>query len=740
MQAQPKHLYRFGEFSFDVRNRTLSSLREEKTVRLPPRAFDLLRVLIENREIVVSRDQLLIEAFPDVTYIDHNNIDRQIANLRRMLHDTPEAPRYIETVPRFGYKFIAEVDEVKESDEQTSVRAFIENLHREYLAFGATQSELSDKKLSGILDPDQIYVELECVTSDGKVRNALEWIQEGIEQNTGQLLLANFGMGKSFLTVRLMSYLLAQFERDAHGRIPLRFPLRDFTLDINQPRAILTALHKYASARGFGCQSNLEFEQLVKSGRFLFILDGIDEYPFLLNYIATDPAEGPIKVLEALNLSNFGALSWIATSRSGTFLQVSASGLMKYRVARLLEWRYEDQWPKYVRDCHEKLKCFAAIAANGPQTGNATDQHEQFLLSIDQRKNLKKLTNTPLFARMLVESWRRIVGTSGDSIDDDIDLYREYTDDILSERQVGGLHPNLDMRKRCLESLALYLLETSQSYCSIEDLKKVALRDNQDDGVFRITSFIEQLKTYSLLKSDSAGSLYFSHTSFFEYFLALALLRQVRRVGGWRNTELLTRCRFDVGKATFLARMLTKPEYLTLREDLAQTMLKDNHSLGTDFQRAVLEIALRSRISLEAAQLSRLDVTSLDFRNCDLRRAIMHGMIAPGCDFSDADLSGGAALIRADLDSCNLTRTNLRGAILRNATLTNIHIYGTDSNDDLPRLYGANLKGIHIGQEDANYLSDAIREDCLRMARESHPYDEQWCENALEDLKQANFI
>jgi uncharacterized protein YjbI with pentapeptide repeats len=574
--------------------------------------------------------------------------------------------------------------------------------------------------------------------ADGTVRNALEWVEEGVRANAGQLLLANYGMGKSFLTVKLMSHLIEQFDRDDRSRIPLRFPLRDFTLDINQPRAILTALHKYASAHGFGSHSDQEFEQLVMSGRFLFILDGIDEYPFLLNYTATEPAEGPMRVLEALNLSHFGACPWIATSRSGTFLQVPANRLSKYRVARLLDWRYEDQWPSYVQDCHEKLKCFETRVDNGPHTLNAEEQREQFLQSVDQRENLRRLTNTPLFARMLVESWRRIVETSRSLIADDLDLYREYTDNVLSERQLGGLHPDLEMRKRCLESLALYLSATNQSYCSIEDLKKAAGQDNQEAGVFKIAGFVEQLKTYSLLKCDAANSLYFSHTSFFEYFLALALLRQIRQAGSWKNTETLTRRRFELGRLSFLGRMLTKSEYATIREDLEQTLLNDNRGLGPDFQRNVLEAMLAGRFSLTGARLSKMDMTGLDFSQYDLRNAHLDGVIAPGCNFTDANLRG-TSLVRASSDSGNFTRADLRGATLYGATLTNIHVYQSDSANDLPHLYGANLKGLFISEEDRGYLRAAVEQAFNDFDARDHD-KLKWREKALNDLALANIV
>src|SRR3954454_18905232 len=95
--------YIFGRFRLDVEERRL--LRGSEEIRLRGKPFDTLRVLVENAGRLIRKDELMQAVWPD-TIVEENNVDHCISQLRKYLG---KDEHYIETVPRQGYRFTAEV-------------------------------------------------------------------------------------------------------------------------------------------------------------------------------------------------------------------------------------------------------------------------------------------------------------------------------------------------------------------------------------------------------------------------------------------------------------------------------------------------------------------------------------------------------------------------------------------------------------------------------------------------------
>jgi len=102
-------VYEFGPFRLDVKERRL--LRGERGVPLTGKAFDTLCFLVGRHGSLVPKEELLNALWPE-TSVEENNIDRNISTLRKALGEKSASPRYIETVPRVGYRFVAGVTEV----------------------------------------------------------------------------------------------------------------------------------------------------------------------------------------------------------------------------------------------------------------------------------------------------------------------------------------------------------------------------------------------------------------------------------------------------------------------------------------------------------------------------------------------------------------------------------------------------------------------------------------------------
>ncbi len=102
-------VYEFGPFRLDVKERRL--LRGERAIRLTAKAFETLCFLVERHGSLVPKEELLNAIWPE-TSVEENNIDRNISTLRKALGEKSASPRYIETVPRVGYRFVAPVTEL----------------------------------------------------------------------------------------------------------------------------------------------------------------------------------------------------------------------------------------------------------------------------------------------------------------------------------------------------------------------------------------------------------------------------------------------------------------------------------------------------------------------------------------------------------------------------------------------------------------------------------------------------
>jgi DNA-binding winged helix-turn-helix (wHTH) protein/Tol biopolymer transport system component len=133
MFTQPRHLFEFGRFRLDRTERFL--FQDGAAVPLSPRLFDTLLVLVENRGHVVQKNDLMQKVWNDVA-VEENNLTQSISALRKILGDNLDCPKFIETIPKRGYRFVAPVKEVSEEDAGSD-RPSVANLSgKEHLGTG----------------------------------------------------------------------------------------------------------------------------------------------------------------------------------------------------------------------------------------------------------------------------------------------------------------------------------------------------------------------------------------------------------------------------------------------------------------------------------------------------------------------------------------------------------------------------------------------------------------------------
>ena len=104
-------MLRFGPFEFDAHS---GELRKGATlVKVPYQPIEILKALLERPGELVTREQLRERLWPSDTFVDfEHGLNAAVRRIREALGDSADAPKYIETLPRRGYRFIAPVESV----------------------------------------------------------------------------------------------------------------------------------------------------------------------------------------------------------------------------------------------------------------------------------------------------------------------------------------------------------------------------------------------------------------------------------------------------------------------------------------------------------------------------------------------------------------------------------------------------------------------------------------------------
>jgi len=123
---QQNVIYQFGPFQLDTAEQILT--REGKPVALTGKAFQTLLVLVENSGRTVTKDDLLSKVWPD-TFVEELTLAQNISTLRKALLDDKSDSKYIQTVPRRGYRFVAPVIQLDESHAQATANIPAEQEH-----------------------------------------------------------------------------------------------------------------------------------------------------------------------------------------------------------------------------------------------------------------------------------------------------------------------------------------------------------------------------------------------------------------------------------------------------------------------------------------------------------------------------------------------------------------------------------------------------------------------------------
>src|SRR6476469_10832613 len=103
------HRVRLGEFQLYVESGELSG--NGTRVRLQIQSFELLKALLERPGQMVSREELRQRLWPGDTFVDfEHGLNAAVRRLREVLGDTADDPKFVETIPRRGYRLVAPIE------------------------------------------------------------------------------------------------------------------------------------------------------------------------------------------------------------------------------------------------------------------------------------------------------------------------------------------------------------------------------------------------------------------------------------------------------------------------------------------------------------------------------------------------------------------------------------------------------------------------------------------------------
>jgi len=172
-------LYEFGPFLLDTAERVL--LRDCEPVLLTPKAFEILTVLVRHSGHLVEKDELMRNVWPDA-FVEEANITQHVSTIRKALGEGTDDHRYIETVPRLGYRFVANVRELpwgsreRITDESSSLSVTTEDRGETSAAIPTARSHsLSASAVNEAVDATVGQLNLRP-----RSRNRLIWVSMGL--------------------------------------------------------------------------------------------------------------------------------------------------------------------------------------------------------------------------------------------------------------------------------------------------------------------------------------------------------------------------------------------------------------------------------------------------------------------------------------------------------------------------------------------------------------------------------
>jgi Tol biopolymer transport system component/DNA-binding winged helix-turn-helix (wHTH) protein len=199
MDQPTRHYYEFGPYRLETEERVLQ--RDGHPVSLTPKAFETLLVLVESGGRILDKEDLLKKIWPD-TFVEEVSLAKKVSILRKVLGEDA-GHHYIETIPRRGYRFVAEVREVWEEGPSQPTYRNGGNGHST-----KQEGETSDRELA-------------AAETNAAVNNPSKILAESTEPNRKRTLAGQAGWSATLLVVGLLAgFVIWQLIFRASSNVP----------------------------------------------------------------------------------------------------------------------------------------------------------------------------------------------------------------------------------------------------------------------------------------------------------------------------------------------------------------------------------------------------------------------------------------------------------------------------------------------------------------------------------------
>ncbi|MEO7325915.1 MAG: tetratricopeptide repeat protein [Dokdonella sp.] len=177
MSALEKPIYRFGEFELDPDERRL--LARGEPVTLTPKVFDTLMLLVERAGHAVSKDELMRVLWPR-GFVDESNLTKHIWLIRKALDEGEHDTRWIETIPKLGYRFVAAVQRIERAPEPLSSPESMSTVAATSVTSGAhivqahqhDDAQASVSVDAAVAESAEVYLVADAVVADSRPRSS----------------------------------------------------------------------------------------------------------------------------------------------------------------------------------------------------------------------------------------------------------------------------------------------------------------------------------------------------------------------------------------------------------------------------------------------------------------------------------------------------------------------------------------------------------------------------------------
>lgn len=268
MVNQLKQLYEFASFSLDPHERLL--MHDGKPVSLTPKAFDLLLLLIENKGRLLEKEDLM-HALWQGSFVEEGNLSFNISALRKALGEDPKHRQYIETVPKRGYRFIADVkvleQEIFDHKEIPKVPPTQNNFEKEN-EFPIENETNENQKPDSIASSAGLKSKSKFIDqTDKEPQTSFDYQSKPQQVNRRLIMMA---LGLIFILIGIISFGIYKFTRE---------PSNTLSNTVSQPMKIT----RLTTAR------NAIYAAISPDGKYVvYVIDEARQRSLWLRQIATN--------------------------------------------------------------------------------------------------------------------------------------------------------------------------------------------------------------------------------------------------------------------------------------------------------------------------------------------------------------------------------------------------------------------------------------------------------------------